>query len=38
MSQRGANAMALEGADYVEILMHYYKGIKVADLSVLINY
>lgn len=38
MSQRGANAMALEGADYVEILMHYYKGIEVADLSVLINY
>lgn len=26
MSQYGANAMALEGADYTEILAHYYPG------------
>jgi stage II sporulation protein D len=29
MSQYGANAMAAEGADYKEILTHYYTGVTV---------
>ena len=29
MSQYGANAMALNGADYIEILEHYYTGATV---------
>lgn len=29
LSQHGANAMALEGADYREILTHYYTGVTV---------
>lgn len=29
MSQYGANAMANEGADYKEILMHYYTGAEI---------
>jgi stage II sporulation protein D len=29
MSQYGANAMAAEGADYQEILTHYYTGVTV---------
>ena len=29
MSQYGANAMAEDGADYVEILTHYYTGVTV---------
>ena len=29
MSQYGARAMALEGADYKEILTHYYTGVEV---------
>ncbi|MBE6733188.1 MAG: stage II sporulation protein D [Ruminococcaceae bacterium] len=29
MSQYGANYMAKQGADYIEILEHYYKGAKV---------
>ena len=29
MSQYGANAMAEDGADYVEILPHYYTGVTV---------
>lgn len=29
MSQYGANRMAREGADYVEILTHYYTGVSV---------
>lgn len=37
MSQYGANQMASEGADYVEILTHYYTGVTVepytADLG-----
>lgn len=34
MSQYGANAMANEGADYREILMHYYTGAEINwDLS-----
>jgi stage II sporulation protein D len=30
MSQYGANRMAAEGADYQEILTHYYTGVTVA--------
>lgn len=33
MSQYGARAMALGGADYREILEHYYTGAKLARLS-----
>ena len=29
LSQHGANAMALSGADYREILTHYYTGVTV---------
>lgn len=29
MSQYGARAMALEGADFQEILTHYYTGIQL---------
>lgn len=29
MSQYGANAMAEDGADFEEILLHYYKGIEI---------
>ena len=29
MSQYGANAMAIEGADYIDILEHYYTGALV---------
>lgn len=29
MSQYGANEMAREGADYREILTHYYTGVSV---------
>ncbi len=29
MSQYGARAMALEGADYKEILTHYYTGVEI---------
>lgn len=29
MSQKGAQAMALEGKSYKEILKHYYQGIKI---------
>lgn len=31
MSQNGAQAMALEGYDYEEILQHYYTGITIED-------
>lgn len=31
MSQYGANAMANEGADYKEILLHYYTGAEVTN-------
>ena len=31
MSQYGANAMAEEGADFEEILLHYYKGVEVRE-------
>lgn len=33
MSQRGAQALALEGADYREILAHYYSGIDIIKLE-----
>ncbi len=33
MSQYGANAMAEEGADYREILAHYYTGIALCPIS-----
>ena len=29
MSQRGANIMAMEGAEYSEILLHYYTGVEI---------
>ena len=29
MSQYGADYMAKQGADYIEILKHYYKGVKI---------
>ena len=31
MSQYGANAMANEGADYKEILLHYYTGAEIVN-------
>ncbi len=33
MSQYGARAMALEGADYKEILTHYYTGVEVGMME-----
>lgn len=33
MSQYGANAMAEDGADYLEILTHYYTGVTVEPYS-----
>ncbi len=33
MSQYGANAMAHEGGDYKEILMHYYTGVKIESID-----
>lgn len=33
MSQYGANAMALVGAEYAEILTHYYTGVSIKKLS-----
>ena len=30
MSQTGANQMAKQGADYIEILTHYYSGVTIA--------
>lgn len=32
MSQSGANQMAKEGSDYMDILNHYYTGISVTDM------
>jgi stage II sporulation protein D len=32
MSQTGANAMAKNGADFHEILAHYYTGIEIVQL------
>lgn len=33
MSQYGANAMANRGSDYREILLHYYNGAEIANMS-----
>ena len=33
MSQYGADAMALEGSDYREILTHYYQGVRLTTLE-----
>lgn len=33
MSQDGAQAMALEGEDYSDILTHYYTGVKIVDMN-----
>ncbi|MDL2258238.1 stage II sporulation protein D [Eubacteriales bacterium OttesenSCG-928-K08] len=33
MSQAGANGMALEGADYIEILSHYYSGAQIKKVA-----
>ena len=33
MSQCGAQAMALNGADYEEILKHYYTGIELSQIT-----
>lgn len=33
MSQCGADAMALEGSDYVDILTYYYTGVKIVDMK-----
>ena len=29
MSQAGANVMAAEGSDYLDILFHYYPGVEI---------
>ena len=33
MSQWGANIMAKEGKDYIEILKHYYTGVDITNLK-----
>lgn len=33
MSQYGANSMAAEGADYKEILLHYYTGCEISEFE-----
>lgn len=33
MSQYGADAMAVQGSNYQEILLHYYSGTSLSDLS-----
>lgn len=33
LSQYGANAMALQGKSYKEILLHYFKGVDIKDFS-----
>lgn len=33
MSQTGANAMAKSGSNYVQILKHYYTGVKIAQMT-----
>ena len=33
LSQYGANQMALEGADYREILTHYYSGVEIQNIG-----
>ena len=37
MSQHGANAMAKNGSDHIEILEHYYTGIDVVKIDSLIK-
>lgn len=34
MSQYGADAMAVSGSDYIEILTHYYQGTKIEEFVV----
>lgn len=33
MSQEGANQMALNGSNYIEIINHYYTGVEVKELT-----
>jgi stage II sporulation protein D len=33
LSQYGANAMAEEGSDYVDLLKYYYTGVSIVDLA-----
>jgi stage II sporulation protein D len=33
MSQYGAESMALAGADYREILTHYYSGVEIGNMT-----
>lgn len=33
LSQAGADAMARDGADYEQILLHYYTGVRIAPLT-----
>jgi len=37
MSQVGANAMAQEGADFAQILTHYYQGVSVVPAASLLG-
>ena len=37
MSQHGANAMALEGYDYVEILQHFYQNVTLREKTFMNN-
>ena len=37
MSQYGADAMALEGKDYTQILAHYYQGTVLTSLDAVVN-
>jgi len=33
MSQNGANGMALEGKNYIDILKYYYQGVEIEDIK-----
>ena len=33
MSQYGADAMAVQGADYIAILQHYYKDVEIVHMN-----
>ena len=33
MSQNGAQAMALQGSTYAQILAHYYKGTRIDKME-----
>ncbi len=37
MSQVGANAMAQEGADFAQILTHYYQGVSIVPAASLLG-